>query len=430
MSPGAATNGHMTPHPDERAAADRDRRLGRRRQVDADRPAAARLQVDLRGSARARRETSERRGDGYVNLALLTDGLRAEREQGITIDVAYRYFHDPAAQVHPRRHARPRAVHAQHGDRRLDRRSLDRARRRAQGRQRADPPSRLHHLAAADPALVVCVNKMDLVDYDEEVFYEILEEMTDWAARLADPRHHVHPDLRAARRQRRRALVGDALVRGRTAALPPRARRDRARPQPQRRPLPGPVGRPADVRRASRLPRLRRPGRRRRAAPRQRGRRAPRAGSAPRSRRSTPTTARSRLRSRRCRSTLRLADEVDISRGDMIVEAEDAPPAAREFEAMVCWMSDQPLSRARPLRDQAHDPQRAGGRRRGRAPHRRQHARATSPPRQLGLNEIGRVRLRCERAADGRPLLTQPDDRQLHPRSTSRPTTPSAPGWC
>ena len=40
-------------------------------------------------------ETSERRGDGYVNLALLTDGLRAEREQGITIDVAYRHFATP-----------------------------------------------------------------------------------------------------------------------------------------------------------------------------------------------------------------------------------------------------------------------------------------------------------------------------------------------
>src|SRR5579871_2590313 len=40
-------------------------------------------------------ETSLRRGDGYVNLALLTDGLRAEREQGITIDVAYRYFATP-----------------------------------------------------------------------------------------------------------------------------------------------------------------------------------------------------------------------------------------------------------------------------------------------------------------------------------------------
>src|SRR5437588_3516401 len=37
-------------------------------------------------------QVSERRGDGYLNLALLTDGLRAEREQGITIDVAYRYF--------------------------------------------------------------------------------------------------------------------------------------------------------------------------------------------------------------------------------------------------------------------------------------------------------------------------------------------------
>ena len=57
------------------------------------------------------------------------------------------------------------------------------------------------------PHLVVCVNKMDLVDYDEEVFYAILEELTDWAARLDDPRHHVHPDLGAARRQRRRALA-------------------------------------------------------------------------------------------------------------------------------------------------------------------------------------------------------------------------------
>src|SRR6202046_1304390 len=41
--------------------------------------------------------TSERRGDGYLNLALLTDGLRAEREQGITIDVAYRYFQTGSA---------------------------------------------------------------------------------------------------------------------------------------------------------------------------------------------------------------------------------------------------------------------------------------------------------------------------------------------
>jgi len=61
-------------------------------------------------------QASVKRGDGYVNLALLTDGLRAEREQGITIDVAYRYFATPAPQVHHRGHAGPRAVHPEHGD--------------------------------------------------------------------------------------------------------------------------------------------------------------------------------------------------------------------------------------------------------------------------------------------------------------------------
>ena len=72
--------------------------------------------------------TSRDKGFDYTNLALLTDGLRAEREQGITIDVAYRYFATPAAQVHHRRHPGPRAVHAQHGHRRVDRRPRARAR--------------------------------------------------------------------------------------------------------------------------------------------------------------------------------------------------------------------------------------------------------------------------------------------------------------
>ncbi len=52
------------------------------------------------------------------NLANLTDGLRAEREQGITIDVAYRYFATPKRKFIIADYARPRAVHAQHGDRR------------------------------------------------------------------------------------------------------------------------------------------------------------------------------------------------------------------------------------------------------------------------------------------------------------------------
>ena len=56
---------------------------------------AVRQQVDLRGPARSGRATASTQGAEYTNLALLTDGLRAEREQGITIDVAYRYFATP-----------------------------------------------------------------------------------------------------------------------------------------------------------------------------------------------------------------------------------------------------------------------------------------------------------------------------------------------
>ena len=83
-------------------------------------------QDDLRGPARGAREPIRRKvgtQGGELDFALLVDGLAAEREQGITIDVAYRFFSTDAAQVHRRRHARPRAVHAQHGHRRLDRAS-------------------------------------------------------------------------------------------------------------------------------------------------------------------------------------------------------------------------------------------------------------------------------------------------------------------
>jgi hypothetical protein len=72
-------------------------RQRRRRQVDADRPAALRHRPGLRRPARRRRARQRAAppgttGDRAIDLALLTDGLRAEREQGITIDVAYRYF--------------------------------------------------------------------------------------------------------------------------------------------------------------------------------------------------------------------------------------------------------------------------------------------------------------------------------------------------
>ena len=79
-------------------------------------------------------------------------------------------FRHPAPQVHHRRHARPRAVHAQHGHRRLDRRPVGRP---ASTRARACSEQTRRHAFIASllriPHLVVCVNKMDLVGYDEDV---------------------------------------------------------------------------------------------------------------------------------------------------------------------------------------------------------------------------------------------------------------------
>jgi len=69
--------------------------LGGRRQEHAHRAACCSTPRPLRGSAGRGGAHQQGRGEDYTNLALLTDGLRAEREQGITIDVAYRYFATP-----------------------------------------------------------------------------------------------------------------------------------------------------------------------------------------------------------------------------------------------------------------------------------------------------------------------------------------------
>src|SRR5580704_6354759 len=81
-------------------------------------------------------QASRRRGIDDMDLSFITDGLRAEREQGITIDVAYRYAAAP--QVRHRRLPRPRPVHAQHGHRLLDGGPRPRGRRRDDGAARAD----------------------------------------------------------------------------------------------------------------------------------------------------------------------------------------------------------------------------------------------------------------------------------------------------
>ena len=123
------------------------------------------------------------------------------------------------------------------------------------------------------PHLVLAVNKMDLVDYDQATYEKIHAEFTQFATKLNIPDLEVIPIS---------ALKGDnvvtrsehmALVQRPDADAPPRARARGLRPRPGRRPVPGPVRRAAQVRRAPRLPRLRRHGRRRRAQARRRGRR-------------------------------------------------------------------------------------------------------------------------------------------------------------
>ena len=96
--------------------------------------------------------SSEAMGADYTNLALLTDGLRAEREQGITIDVAYRYFATPKRKFIIADTPGPHPVHAQHGHRSVDRGPRARAGRRPQRSGRAVPPSRVPGVAAAHPA--------------------------------------------------------------------------------------------------------------------------------------------------------------------------------------------------------------------------------------------------------------------------------------
>ena len=122
------------------------------------------------------RRTSRRFGttDDGIDFALLLDGLEAEREQGITIDVAYRFFSTPRARLRRRRHAGPSAIHAQHGDRRLQRRARRAAGRRPQGLAGAD-----HAAMPRSSSLlgirhvVLAVNKIDLVDFSEARFREI-----------------------------------------------------------------------------------------------------------------------------------------------------------------------------------------------------------------------------------------------------------------
>jgi bifunctional enzyme CysN/CysC len=129
-------------------------------------------------------ETSLRRGDGYVNLALLTDGLRAEREQGITIDVAYRYFATPRRKFI----IADTPGHVQYTRNMVTGASTaDLSIILVDARKGIVEQSRRHAFLATllrVPHLVIAINKMDLVDYDEAVYESIMAEFTEFATKL------------------------------------------------------------------------------------------------------------------------------------------------------------------------------------------------------------------------------------------------------
>ncbi|WP_067675222.1 adenylyl-sulfate kinase [Nocardia miyunensis] len=127
---------------------------------------------------------SAQRGDGAADLALVTDGLRAEREQGITIDVAYRYFATPRRKFI----IADTPGHVQYTRNMVTGASTaDLALILIDARKGVVEQTRRHAFLAAllgVPHLVVCVNKMDLVDFSRERFDEIRSEFADFAAKL------------------------------------------------------------------------------------------------------------------------------------------------------------------------------------------------------------------------------------------------------
>jgi bifunctional enzyme CysN/CysC len=129
-------------------------------------------------------EASERRGEGYVNLALLTDGLRAEREQNITIDVAYRYFATP----------RRRFIiadtpgHIQYtGNMVTGASTAELAIILIDARNGVLTQSKRHGFISSllgIPHILVAINKMDLVDWSEEVYEDVVGDYSAFAEKL------------------------------------------------------------------------------------------------------------------------------------------------------------------------------------------------------------------------------------------------------
>ena len=341
--------------------------------------------------------TSRDRGEDYTNLALLTDGLRAEREQGITIDVAYRYFATPRRKFI----IADTPGHIQYTRNMVTGASTaDLAVVLVDARNGLTEQSRRHAFLTSllrVPHMVLAVNKMDLVDYDVEVFERICAEFSAFAARLQVgdltfvPISALHGDNVVARSANMPWYDGPSLLhhleRVHIASdrnlidvrfpvqyvIRPHAATDAALHDYRgyAGQVAGGVLRPGDE--VLHLPSgfsttIR--------AIEAAGTAVPEAFA--------PMSV-----------TLLLNDDVDISRGDMICRPNNRPGVAQDIEAMVCWMSSERVLAPRTRLVVKHTTRTVKAivtdlhyRIDVNTLHRDESAA------QLGLNEIGRVRLR------------------------------------
>ncbi|MFI2709408.1 sulfate adenylyltransferase subunit 1 [Micromonospora sp. NPDC018662] len=337
---------------------------------------------------------SAARGDEYTNLALLTDGLRAEREQGITIDVAYRYFATPRRKFI----IADTPGHIQYTRNMVTGASTaDLALILVDARKGLVEQSRRHAFLCSllrVPHLVLCVNKMDLVDWSQEVFERIADEFTAFAAKLDAPDLTVVPisalrgDNIVTRSENMQWYEGPSLLHHleRVHIASDRNLVDVRFPvqyviRPQSTTVTDYRGYAGQVASG-----VLKPGDEVMVLPSGFTSRiaAVETADGPVDEAFPPMSV-----------TVRLTDEIDISRGDLICRPNNAPMVAQDIEAMICWMDE-----SRPLQ--------VGGRyaikhttRSARTIVRELHYRLDinslhrdETAAELKLNEIGRVRLR------------------------------------
>jgi sulfate adenylyltransferase subunit 1 len=290
--------------------------------------------------------TSKGRGQSAVDLSLLTDGLMAEREQGITIDVAYRYFATPSRKFI----IADTPGHEQYTRNMVTGASTaDLAIVLVDARKGLLPQSRRHAYIASllrIPHVVLAVNKMDLVNYDERVFHDIVAAFGAFAKDLgvgridAIPLSALNGDMVVDRGDRLAWYQGPMLLEVLESADVGRG----AEAGPLFFPVQW-VARPGD----SGVD-----GARGYSGRIETGHVAP--GDAVTV---LPSGRTSKVRSVRTLGgeldrahagqsvTIVLDDQIDVSRGDVIATTGHSLTVAREFEATLCWFADEPFERQR-----------------------------------------------------------------------------------